>query len=427
MSQATYHALVVSAGLTFIALGCSGSDAQLADEVAQSETKASHLDVEFGVLNQALASIPRCANSSSATCWENRADQQYVYTYLDNYKFYVVAGSSNHVRVAQSDIGGGWEIGTHSHPGGLAAGAISITSFRPAGAIFDVYVLDSNSVTYRSRGQVPPTKDIDFTTYTSVVEAKRTDGTSLCLQEIDHMLVPMPNPAGILVGLGCDGKLYRSSGTRWASLQSYSSGYASLPTNVTFTHISRTGLGGTFVASAGQVWLAGQGTWNGTSVVWQAPKTLPALPADAAGKSMQIITVGGKPAVGGKYVLTNAGNGGVCTADEYCDGDADRIYSYDSVSNTWKRFTPSVPWVPSFGDLGRCDSSQTIGQCTATTADDDPSRYISPNGCPMTQASITSPSCCCKNAFPFFEGIQQLLGGGLAVLHENSWVFRYRP
>jgi len=53
--------------------------------------------------------------------------------------------------------------------------------------------------------------------------------------------------------------------------------------------------------------------------------------------------------VGGRYVITNAGNG-TCTPGVGCSGDDDRFYRYDPAINRWIRHTGGTWSVPQADD-----------------------------------------------------------------------------
>lgn len=388
-------------------------------EAPTSDRDFDFPDIELDSVEDALT-LNTCPTNTSKGCWERRGNgQQFDFTYLDGVKFFQRAISPSLVYTTHSDNDMYFPIGWKTNVAGFPSGVKSITAHKPAAPTGRVYVLAGNNVTYYSTGNVPPNyQNQDFSTYSMAVEAKKTDGSNLCLNEIEFVQTPAPVPTGILVALGCDNRLYYKSGTKWTTLQSHS-GYASLPTNVTYTHISRTGLGATFVTSTNDIWLAGHGTFSyNDGITYSAPKKLPAL-KDTDGNSMVAKWVGGR------YVITNKGNGTCPGNGGICDGDAHRVYYYDIPSNSWKRFTAGVPWTPDFIETGYCDPNKWVGQCTATTADDNRDLMIKPVSCPYPLAS-QEPTCCCKNAFPFFDGIQEV-GGAPALHHANSWVFRYRP
>jgi hypothetical protein len=266
-------------------------------------------------------------------------------------------------------------------------------------------MLGENGKIYLSSGAIPPPSPngVDWATITSKTP-KLADNTTLCLFEIEVVRVPAPALSGSTIGLGCDLKLYYKKGDIWESLNLHP-GYQSLPTNVTYKHVSRMGaeMGATFVTSQNDIWMAGKGSYDArtNSTTWQQAVKLPAIRKDSR-------TTLKPHRVGGRYVITEAGNG-TCTAGGACDGDDDRIYWYDEAAGAWKRFTGGLPWYPqSVVDLGKCTNSV--------------------NGCDPAQPAPTGCGTC-ERFYPYYENIRQVGGAGasdFAVWNLFSWVYRWR-
>ena len=301
--------------------------------------------------SQALA-VAYCANDSSKGCWENRKDQQADFSF-----FNVSAGGKVFARLKGDGLGGhtwksaefkqgGTPLGYRTYANGdLPTNIRSITTFSN-GSYGTAMVLANDGKIYSCSGAVPPPplNGEDWAWYTSVTP-KNANNQTLCLAEIEYITLPAPALAAYTLALGCDGKLYHSEGGVWKGINTHPA-YQALPTNVNYSHFSRTGseAGATFVTSTNAVWLAGRGSFNfqTSTVNWVAPIQLPAI-KNASGQTLT------PRKVSGRFAITNAGNG-TCVAGGKCDGDDDRIYFYDVSAGTWKRFTGGLPWYPQSAD-----------------------------------------------------------------------------
>jgi hypothetical protein len=342
-----------------------------------------------------------CSSTVTSRCWEPRANiQAGAYAYFPyEYKRVVFADAKAPKNIFMNTLGGP-PVGYKSHPQGLPSNTRWLTILTPYGDDATIWILGEDSKVRVSNGVVGKNIGVDdnFSTVTTLADPISTTGATLCLREIEAVRIPGLHVLGLtVVARSCDGKLYRYVSGKWKPAAD-DAALSGLP-NTTYSSVSSLSTtGATFLTQGGDFWRAMTGTVSRSgTITYDAPVKANRLQVD--GVYLQVHPIGGK------YVLTNAGDG-TCEIGS-CSGDADRIYSYDFSSGRWTRFNRGLPWYPtSVSDLGECSRIPSLA-C-------DPEGSL-PTGCGT-----------CYAKYPYFYDIADF-GSGLALQHRSSWLFRYRP
>jgi hypothetical protein len=236
-----------------------------------------------------------------------------------------------------------------------------------------IYGLGQDNVIYRSGSTWPSSNWFNgFKTYSTYAQPVDNVGNQLCLKKIDVVYVGnfQSPPSPDLLALSCDGKLYYSGlqGTArvWfpvANKLPWSLLNGNTITKGPYKDFGHANTAGDpyplyLLTTGGDVVSIGRWTFSSSGArTWHGPSLLSAMPN------------GLKPiAIGGPFVITNAGNG-VCTAiGQPCNGDNDRFYFFDFPSQAWTRLnigTRALPVTPD--DVAAGDPHKGVVDASAFT------------------------------------------------------------
>ncbi|MFZ5893142.1 MAG: hypothetical protein ACOY0T_18935 [Myxococcota bacterium] len=401
--------------LGVLAFGLLGSACASADGAGKTTEAGETTEAaETTAQTEQAQTAVYCATSTSRLCWENHTNIQAAATFSP-------VGTSSPPAIAFTDAKGrpdrvliddpaGAHVGFLDFPNGLPIATRWITSYSATGGVDIVLMLGSDSVLRSSSGAAwkrVADGGTNFGRVRVVAEPIATTGEPLVIDQVVATYLPNIFASSPTVVALASKKLYELSGTRWRPA-AHSPALQAFASTLKFVSISRhTGPGGgaTFLTDTGDVWRAM------TGVMDQSGKVTYALPLKANPLVVNGVLLRPR-ALGGRYIVTNAGNG-TCAVGG-CSGDDDRIYSYDFSTGLWSRFNGgALPYYPlSISDLGTC---------TTTSGG---SMGCDPLG--------VKPAACGQNTcfalYPYYGSrIIDVPGGGVALRHRFSWIFRYRP
>lgn len=190
-----------------------------------------------------------------------------------------------------------------------------------------------------------------FATYSDLALPLDDLGAGVCLKKIDVVYIGnfQSAPTPELLGLGCTGKVYylglkngarvwyrHSTKAPWSTISSSFAyedfGHADGPSDPYLLYLKAT--------NVNQILRVGGFTFNSSGVrTWLPAQWLPVI-TNSAGTVLKPV------AVGGPWVITDAG-GGVCPAvGQPCNGDDDRFWRFNHVPHSWTRLSIGTPTVP---------------------------------------------------------------------------------
>jgi hypothetical protein len=223
----------------------------------------------------------------------------------------------------------GWGVANNIVPGGVKSIAVSYRSIYDGRA--SVYVLgNDNVVRYASGNPVATTATWytgHFKTYYNYIPAKMTNGAAACIKKIAVIRTPSYySPSTAILGLSCAGKIYVAAGSAgWNTAANAGVPWNAVPAAETFTDISHGTVGAYLLADWGRPYLLGGGTLDALNNPIYENRWILGLPGNLKAT-----------AVGGPYVITNAGGGSCLPNANSCPGDDKRVYKYDIYTNSWK-------------------------------------------------------------------------------------------
>lgn len=216
-----------------------------------------------------------------------------------------------------------------------------------------VYILGNDNVVRRTTGDVTISwfGGTNFKNYFVHTAAATNTGGSICLQKIDVVTLPsIGGPNKVLVGLTCGGKLvysgFQGSSRVWFP-STNALPWSNLSSSLSFTdmgHSSNDTHRLYLLDTTKRVWRVGAGTANPMSgiITWSAAQKLP-LAVSPLGLTVNPI------AVGGRFIITDAGNGQCSQIGQPCWGDEDRFYWFANSRGEYVRQetgTASLPGSP---------------------------------------------------------------------------------
>lgn len=206
----------------------------------------------------------------------------------------------------------------------------------------------------------------NFSTYFYSVSPVTNTGSSICLKKIVSAWKPNRYTASrTTLGLSCTGGLFVAgwNGSAWVWFPASSiAPFHDLPAGLTYSDMGDSWVPGDthplyLLTTGGRVYRIGGGSMAANGIItWWAHHLLP-----------QIVTPSGTTvtpiAVGGSFVITNAGGGGCPGLSQPCNGDDDRFYQFSNATFTWVRLNTGTSTIP--GSL----ADQQAGQASKGIVD----------------------------------------------------------
>jgi len=290
----------------------------------------------------------KCGGIVTNNCWGPVSQgQSLAFDYYPGFAWFIRI--LNQVEVWP--IGQSWTAGyldaNGNGAGGLPRKAKSV-AVQTSSGLGTVFALTDDNVVRYSTGTPASSQagadGTNFAHWNVYIQPLDKSGTSLCLSKIVSLSLPTNFGQGrLLTALSCGGGLYVQDAVngvrRWMPATQHPA-FIGLP-SVAWMDISHHRDGGAALLSKNgrNVYRTALGSTSANgSVTWRSAQVLPQ------------ITKGGvrllPSAVGGRYVITEAGAPWSCTVNVGCDGDDDRFYRYDPSTAAWVRHTGGMPWVP---------------------------------------------------------------------------------
>jgi hypothetical protein len=354
--SAPWQRLAAAVGFASSFMGCASAP-EFGDGQGESEPVASTSEKTIG---------PLCDGTRTTRCWQRgwsgpnfrtfdfasglacavqtAGDGRDGYTYRK-----VLCGTS----VGSLPNNAGYGHTNSEAPNDIKSIAIR-RSYDPSTSIL---ILGQDNVVRRTTGRLGQTwyGAGNFETYSEYVKALDSNGTAICMKKIVVTKLPSPStPLNVLLGLSCTGALYyakQQNGSFVWFPGSTAAPWNGFPSSLRFEDMGHDDgewglyLLEAFNSSQRRIFRIGKGTFDAAgSLTWSAPETLPKL-YDSWNNEIKAT------AIGGRFVMTNAG-GYYCTAvGQPCAGENDRFFRYSGTG--WVNTRIGTPVYPeNQGQLG---------------------------------------------------------------------------